>query len=118
MPSSHRQSVKLANRFAAEGLTFRATIESQTFLPIFHVVAAGQCCTVLDPLSIFLVSSDSPLVKGVAIRPMADPIRYHYAIFSPSYRPISVIARNLLDAWQDEVMTLLDEAGYNPRLEG
>lgn len=117
LPVSHRQSVELANRFAAEGHTFRATIESQTFLPIFHFVAAGQCCTVLDPLSIFLVGSDSPMVKGVAIRPMVDPIKYHYAIFSPSYRPISVVARTLLSAWRDEVMTLLDKAGYNPRIE-
>ncbi len=118
LPASHRQSVNLANRFAADGLSLRATIESQTFLPILHFVAAGQCCTVLDPLSNFLVSPEHPMVEGVVIRPMVDPIRYHYAIFSPEYRPISVIARKLLDAWQDEVMTLLDGGGYNPKLDG
>ncbi len=117
LPASHRQSVDLMNRFAADGFTMRATIESQTFLPILHFVAAGQCCTVLDPLSHFLVNSEHPMVEGVAIRPMVDPIRYHYAIFSPEYRPISVIARKLLEAWQDEVMTLLDGAGYNPKLD-
>lgn len=117
LPASHRQSVDLANRFNAEGHTLRATIESQTFLPILHFVAAGQCCTVLDPLSIFLVSPESPMVQGVVTRPMVDPIRYHYAIYSPGYRPISVIARNLLNAWQDEVITLLEDAGYNPQLE-
>ena len=118
LPASHRQTVDLANRFAAAGHRLRATIESQTFLPILHFVAAGQCCTVLDPLSVFLVSPESPMVEGVVIRPMVDPIRYHYAIFSPGYRPISVIARNLLEAWQAEVLTLLKDAGYNPRLEG
>ena len=118
LPISHRQTVELANRFAAKGLNMKASIESQTFLPILHFVAAGQCCTVLDPLSIFLVSSPSPMVAGVTIRPMEDPIRYRYAIFSPGYRPISVIARNLLEAWQTEVMSLLANAGYNPLLEG
>lgn len=117
LPASHRQSIDLANRFAAEGLRYRATIESQTFLPVLHFVAANQCCTVLDPLSRFLVASETPMVEGVEVRPMVDPIRYRYAIFSPRYRPISVIARNLLDAWQEEVMRLLREAGYNPRLE-
>ncbi|MEL6522551.1 MAG: LysR family transcriptional regulator [Pseudomonadota bacterium] len=117
LPVSHRQSVDLANRFAAQDLSFRATIESQTFLPILHFVAAGQCSTVLDPLSTFLANPEAPMVPGVTVRPMTDPIRYHYAIFSPSYRPISVIAGNLLKAWQEEVMTLLGNAGYNPVLE-
>lgn len=117
LPQSHRQTRDLAERFAAEGLTFRASIESQTFLPILHFVAAGRCCTVLDPLSVFLVQKDAPMVKGIAVRQLDAPIRYHYAIYSPEYRPISVIARNLLGQWQDEVMTLLDRSGFNPRLE-
>lgn len=116
LPASHRQTVDLANRFAAEGLRLRSSIESQTFLPILHFVAAGKCATVLDPLSTYLVDPNATMVPGVTIRPIADPIRYHYAILSPSYRPISVIAKNLLEAWQDEVMTLLKEDGYNPEL--
>lgn len=118
LPASHRQTADLVNRFASQGLAMRATIESQTFLPILHFVAAGQCSTVLDPLSIFLLGPTSPMVEGIAIRPMEDPLRYHYALYSPGYRPISVIARNLLDAWQNEVMVLLRDAGFNPQLEG
>lgn len=118
LPASHRQTVDLAARFAAEGLDFGTTIESQTFLPILHFVAAGQCCTVLDPLSVFLIDPAAPMVPGVVVRPMVLPIRYNYAIYAPGYRPISVIARHLLEAWQAEVLTLLDAAGYAPRLEG
>lgn len=117
LPGSHRQSVDLAHRFVAEGLSLSARIESQTFLPILHFVAAGQCATMLDPLSVFLVKPGTPMVKGVVVRPMVDPIRYRYAIFSPAYRPISVLARSLLTAWQEEVISLLEDAGYNPRLE-
>lgn len=117
LPIAHRQSVELAHQFAARDLTFRPTIESQTFLPILHFVAAGQCCTVIDPLSIFLASAEAPMVPGIVIRPMVEPIRYNYAIYSPSYRPTSVIARKLLEAWQDEVILLLGNAGYNPRFE-
>lgn len=117
LPQSHRQTIDLAHGFASRGLSMRPTIESQTFLPILHFVAAGRCCTVLDPLSIHLVSADAPMVEGVAIRPMATPIRYHYALYSPSHRPISVLARKLLAAWQEEVMRLLTVSGFNPRLE-
>ena len=60
---------------------------------------------------------DGRMVEGVVVRPMVDPIRYRYAIYSPRYRPITVIARNLLSAWQDEVMKLLEDAGFNPQLE-
>lgn len=117
LPQSHRQTSDLARRFEAEGLSMRSTIESQTFLPILHFVAAGRCCTVLDPLSIHLVSSEAPMVEGIAVRPMTNPIRYYYAIYSPSHRPISVLARTLLNDWQNEVMTLLETSGYNPKLE-
>jgi len=117
LPKSHRQTLDVANRFTAQGVSFKATIESQTFLPILHFVAAGRCCTVLDPLSVFLVNGEAPMVSGIAVRPMAEPIRYRYAIYSPKYRPISVIASKLLDAWQEEVMALLEDSGFNPRLE-
>lgn len=118
LPQSHRQTQDLVGRFASEGLSLHASIESQTFLPILHFVAAARCCTVLDPLSVYLLNQDAPMVKGIAIRPMQDPIRYHYGIYSPEYRPMSVIAGKLLSAWQDEVMKLLDRAGFNPRFEG
>ena len=117
LPASHRQSRDLRTVFAAKNVHFRAAVESQTFLPVLHFVAAGQCSTVLDPLSVFLARSTDAMVSGVEIRPMVDPIRYHYAIFSPRYRPISVIARNLRDAWHEEVMRLLRDVGSEPRLE-
>lgn len=117
LPPSHRQSRDLLNRFTARGIRFRATVESQTFLPILHFVAAGQCCTVMDPLSVFLAKSSDAMTKGVTIRAMHDPVRYHYAIYSPRYRPISVVARNLQDAWRAEVLRLLENVGAKPILD-
>ena len=117
LPQAHYQTLELARRFATQGITMHSTIDSQTFLPILHFVSAGRCCTVLDPLSVYLVSSDSPMVEGITIRPMSDPIRYRYAIYSPSHRPISVLAKNLLNAWQHEVIRLLKSSGFNPRFE-
>lgn len=117
LPASHRQSMALSRRFAEEGIVHRCTVESQTFLPLLQFVSANQCCSVLDPLSVFLVDPDAPMVDGITVRPMVDPIRYHYAIYWPRYRPISVFANALLEAWQTEVMTLLTNAGFNPKLE-
>ncbi|MEO0568328.1 MAG: LysR family transcriptional regulator [Pseudomonadota bacterium] len=117
LPASHRHSVDLANRFAASGIAYKPTVESQTFLPLLQFVAANQCCSMLDPLSHFFIEASKPMVEGVTVRPMIDPVRYHYAIFSPRYRPTSVVAKNILEAWQEEVIDLLNDAGFNPRFE-
>lgn len=117
LPASHRQSRDLLARFRARHLQQRIMVESQTFLPVLHFVAAGQCSTVLDPLSVFLAGPDNGMISGVEVRPMRDPIRYHYAIFTPRYRPISVAARTLCDQWQDEVMRLLYSLDAHPTIE-
>ena len=115
LPASHRHSRELQAQFQARGLTFNTTVESQTFLPILQFVAAGQCATVLDPLSAFFTNGPDAMVRGITVRPMAHPIRYHYAIYSPRYRPISVFATDLRRAWRDEVMRLLHSLGASPQ---
>lgn len=51
-------------------------------------------------------------------RPMAETIRYKYAIFAPRYRPVSVLADKMRDAWRTEVVRLLEEVGARPGAEG
>lgn len=116
LSKSHAHSRAVQSRFERLGANVLRTVESQTFLPVLHFVAAGQCCTVLDPLSVFLVRGEDAMVRGVTIRPMVDPVRYRYALYSPSYRPISVVARNLRDAWRAEIQHLLEAVGARPSL--
>ena len=114
LPPSHAQSVALKSAFNANGLNFRQTFECQSFLPILHFVSAGQCCSMLDPLSVFLACGDDKLVDGIEIRSMTHPIRYEYALYSPLYRPVSVMAKSLLEAWRQEVLYLLEEIDAQP----
>lgn len=109
---AHAQAVEHA--FTAEGAQFNKTVDSQTFLPLLHFVAAGQCAAIMDPLSVFMVTGVAPLVSGVVIRPMAQPIRYEYALYAPRYRPISILARKLREDWRAEVMRLLSELEAHP----
>ncbi|MEX0281884.1 MAG: LysR family transcriptional regulator [Arenibacterium sp.] len=117
LPLSHAHSVLLQNAFDHEGAKMHKTVESQTFLPVLHFVAAGRCCTVLDPLSVFLVTREDALVRGVTVKPMQNPIRYEYALYSPRYRPISVVAQNLREAWRAEVVDLLEVVGARPQIK-
>ena len=113
---SHAQSAAIRAAFIRENCRFRQTVESQSFLPLLHFVAAAQCCAILDPLSVFMAQGKEPMVRGIRIKPMRSPIRYNYAIYSPLYRPISVIARDMRAAWRAKVMSLLTEVNANPEL--
>ena len=114
LPVSHAQTMALQERYQAIGQKMHTSVESQTFLSILHFVAAGQCCTVLDPLSVFMAQGPDALVHGIDVRPMRDPIRYRYAIFYPNYRPISVVARTVQAAWREKVLDLLTTLGARP----
>lgn len=113
---SHAQSEAVARAFEERGVGLNKTVDSQTFLPILHFVSAGQCCTIIDPLSVFLARGADALVRGVTIKPMRDPIRYDYALYVPRYRPTSVVAQKMLEAWRTEVMRLLESIDARPEL--
>ena len=116
LPSQHDHTQAVGEAFARVDLTLHKAVDSQTFLPLLHFVAAGQCCTVIDPLSAFFVEGPDAMVKGVVVKPMADPIQYEYALYSPRYRPISILARNLRDAWRTEVLRLLQLVDARPEI--
>ncbi|RMF33020.1 MAG: LysR family transcriptional regulator [Alphaproteobacteria bacterium] len=112
---AHQRAVRAL--FRERDLDFDTMIESQTFLPILQFVIAGQCCAILDPLTVVHVQAAGLVSQGIAIRPLAETIRYRYAIFSPRYRPVSVLARRVRAAWRAEVLRLLDSVQAGPVYE-
>lgn len=117
LTSTHPQSRAIQTRFQTAQAEVSRVVESQTFQPVLHFVAAGRCCTILDPLSVYLVRGDDALASTISISPMRDPIRYQYALYEPRYRPISVVARTLREGWQSEIMRLLDSIKARPEAE-
>lgn len=117
LQNTHAHQRDVQALFAARDLTFNSMVESQTFLPILQFVSAGQCCAILDPLTVVHVQAAALASDGIVFRPLAETIRYRYAVFAPRYRPISVLARRMRDAWVSEVTALLDTIGSYPRRE-
>ncbi|MEM8554838.1 MAG: LysR family transcriptional regulator [Pseudomonadota bacterium] len=117
LQSNHAHRRDLEDRFARAQLAFQSTVESQTFLPILQFVAAGQCCAILDPLTVAHVDRTGDLSKELAILPLQEAVWYRYAIFSPNHRPISLLAQRLHQAWLREVCELLDERDAQPRVQ-
>ncbi len=117
LPATHAHQTELLATFEEKGVVFRKTVESQTFLPILHFVAAGQCCSVVDPLTVLLVKGEGAMVDGIEIRPMVEKLRYRYAIFSPRYRPASLLADETRVAWRDAVLQQLQDLQADPKTE-
>lgn len=109
----HTEDVRMA--FEDAGCGFNPMVESQTFLPILQFIVAGQCCAILDPLTVAHVQETDEFRNSLKIRPLDRPMRYKYAIISPSYRPISVTATEARDAWAKEVHQFLDALGADPQ---
>lgn len=118
LQTNHAHQTEVQAIFNAQGLAFRSTIQSQTFLPILQFVQAGRCCAIVDPLTVAHIRRSPEASYGIAILPLAETIRYRYAIISPLHRPVSIIAEKLRQAWFDELIRLLIEVGADPKADG
>lgn len=103
--------------FDEAGLKLNPMVESQTFLPNVQFIVAGQCCAVLDPLTVVHVWETGAYFETLSIRLLDQPLRYCYAIVSPAHRPTSVIATEGRNAWTQEVHRFLESAGAHPELQ-
>ncbi len=112
---THAHQQDLLALFQVRDLTFSCMVENQTSLPILQFVAAGQCCAILDPLTAVHVEAAGRSGDSIAIRPLAEKVRGRYADFAPRYRPVSVLAQTMRQAWMREVTALLDGIGAPPR---
>ncbi|MEL7012888.1 MAG: LysR substrate-binding domain-containing protein, partial [Pseudomonadota bacterium] len=116
LPANHAHRQDLATRFEQKGLEFCPKVESQTFLAILQFVAAGQCCSVLDPLTAVHIDKSKALAEEVIILPLKEPIYYQYALYAPRYRPMSLLADKLRHAWVKKAMDLMSARGAEPEL--
>ena len=116
LQATHAHQREVENLFQAQGHRYSRTVESQTFLPILQFVGAGQCCSIVDPLTAIHVRSVADLSQVVTMRPLKEELRYSYAIFEPKYRPLSVLAGQIKRAWRDEVLRLLGDAHADPKV--
>ncbi|MEM9249877.1 MAG: LysR substrate-binding domain-containing protein [Pseudomonadota bacterium] len=115
--ANHPHRLDIEERFAQGGHLFHRCVESQTFLAVLQFVAAGQCCAILDPLTVAHVDQVADTFAGVVIRPLQDDLWYRYALVTPRHRPISLLAEKLRLAWREEVLDLLHTRAAMPQLQ-
>lgn len=92
----------------------KVQFRSQTVLPLLQFVASGQCCAIVDPLTVASARLLKMSSDQIVFKPLTDPIRYHYAVLVPNMRPRSVLSNKIAEAWTDYVINKLNDLKASP----
>ncbi|NVO55851.1 LysR family transcriptional regulator [Rhodobacteraceae bacterium B1Z28] len=115
--ATHPFQRKVRREFQMAGAHYNPTVTCQYFLPLIPFVSSGQCCTIVDPLTVATERELNTSGGKVVFIPFRDPLRYEYAMLKPTHRPPSQLALKILAGWTAEVLQKLNEIGANPRTE-
>lgn len=116
MQPEHAFERRRQSAFAKHGADVQIKVRSQTVLPLLQFVAQGQCCALVDPLTVASANLLGKAEKRIVFRPVSGPIRYDYAILVPNMRPQSALSRMVASAWEDHIIGTLDALGAAPEL--
>ncbi|UWQ27085.1 LysR family transcriptional regulator (plasmid) [Leisingera aquaemixtae] len=93
--------------FQAAGAEFNLRYDAQYFLPLFHFIAAGQACAVVDVLSAESYRRSHAGEARIRFLPFEPQIPFGYSILTPSERPLSQLAASFAAAWREYVTEIL-----------
>ncbi|WP_372574269.1 LysR family transcriptional regulator [Ruegeria jejuensis] len=115
--STHPFQRKIRKEFQDASANYNPTVTCQFFLPLIPFVSSGQCCTIVDPLTVATERELNPSNGKVVFVPFDNPLRYEYAILEPDHRPPSQLALKIRAGWKAEVLKMLKELKANPCTE-
>ena len=114
---THPFQEKVRQAFQMVSANYTPTVTCQYFLPLIPFVGSGQCCTIVDPLTVVTERELNISNDRVVFLPFSEPLRYEYAILSPNHRPPSQLALQIKAGWKAEVLSMLHRTGANPQTE-
>nr|WP_299154951.1 LysR family transcriptional regulator [uncultured Tateyamaria sp.] len=117
MQPDHRFSKKVEAALAQVSNRNNVRFRSQTVLPLLKFVGAGQCCAIVDPLTMLSAKLIGTTQKNVTFCKLTEEVRYEYAVLVPKLRRLSPLSRQLASAWNEYVMVELEKIGANPLQE-
>lgn len=112
--AAHPFQRKIREEFEAAASSYNPSVTCQYFLPLIPFVSSGQCCTIVDPLTVATERALDLSNGRVVFVPFRVPLRYEYAILVPDHRPPSQLALKIKAGWKAEVLAMLHEVGANP----
>jgi DNA-binding transcriptional LysR family regulator len=88
MLQDHRFERRVQTELSEANIKTNIQFRSQIVLPLMKFVSTGQCCAIVDPLTVSCAQLIGLEHKDVVFRPLRQPIRYDYAIPVP-LRPLA-----------------------------
>ncbi len=111
---SHPFQRKVRQEFEDVAAEYNQTVTCQYFLPLIPFVSSGQCCSIVDPLTV-ATEKELNLSNGkLVFLPFEKPLRYEYALLEPDHRPPSQLAIQIKAGWKAEVLKKLEAVQANP----
>ncbi|SLN39601.1 LysR family transcriptional regulator [Ruegeria meonggei] len=111
---SHPFQRKIRQEFENVAAEYNPTVTCQYFLPLIPFVSSGQCCSIVDPLTVATERELNFSNGKVVFLPFTKPLRYEYAILEPNHRSPSQLALQTKAGWKAEVLRMLDGVKANP----
>lgn len=93
--------------FNQMGSRFNVRFDAQYFLPLFQFIEAGQAYSIVDAMSCESYIRSRGKDAKIVFRPFEPLIEHGYSVLSPKHRPLSGLAVQFVDAWREEVKTIL-----------
>lgn len=103
----HNTYQATSQAFQQAGVEFNLRYDAQYFLPLFHFIAAGQACAIVDVLSAESYRRSNPDEDRIRFLPFEPQIPFGYSILTPSARPLSQLAASFAKAWRDYIQSML-----------
>jgi DNA-binding transcriptional LysR family regulator len=113
---NHNIYKRTLKAFAKEEARFNNIIDSQTYLPLLHFIAAGQCCAIVDPITVVSENISNMTNGKVIFKPLKPKLRYDYAVLTPSHRPLSQLALKIKEGWKQELLRVFNEINADPKV--
>ncbi|WP_164661683.1 LysR family transcriptional regulator [Tropicibacter sp. Alg240-R139] len=117
MHANHPFQRRIRQEFQDVTANYNPTVTCQYFLPLIPFVSSGQCCSIVDPLTVCTERALNLSNGRVIFLPFKNPLRYEYAILQPKHRPPSQLALKIKAGWKAEVLRMLEEVKANPSAE-
>lgn len=114
MHANHPFQRKIRQEFQKAEARYNPTVTCQYFMPLIPFVSSGQCCSIVDPLTVATERALNLSNNRVVFLPFENPLRYEYAILEPNHRPPSQLALKIKASWKAEVLRMLEDMNANP----
>ena len=106
----HFTHAATVSAFAAAGVEFRQRFELRAFISGFDFVEQGLACCICDPIS----AASYRIYRGDAgplvFRPFAPRIAYPFAILTPAFKPLPLLAQAFCRSLRERILELVSDA--------